>query len=32
MFKKIVGLGFSSKGKNAKVVEKYINSLVESGA
>ena len=32
MFKKIVGLGFSSKGKNAKDVEKYIESLVYSGA
>ena len=32
MFKKIVGLGFSSKWKNAKDVEKYISSLVESWA
>ena len=32
MFKKIVGLWFSSKGKNAKDVEKYIESLVESWA
>ena len=32
MFKKIVGLWFSSKGKNAKVVEKYISSLVDSWA
>ncbi len=32
MFKKIVGLGFSSKGKNAKDVEKYIGGLVDSGA
>ncbi|PIE85568.1 hypothetical protein CSA08_01300 [Candidatus Gracilibacteria bacterium] len=32
MFKKIVGLGFSSKGKNAKDVSKYIESLVNSGA
>jgi hypothetical protein len=29
MFKKIVGLGFSSHGKNAKDVKKYIDSLVE---
>ncbi len=32
MFKKIVGLGFSTKWKNKKAVKKYINSLVESGA
>lgn len=32
MFKKIVWLGFSSKWKNAKDVEKYISSLVESWA
>jgi len=32
MFKKIVGLWFSSKWKKAKDVEKYIASLVESGA
>ena len=32
MFKKIVGLWFSSKWKKAKSVEKYISSLVESGA
>ncbi|MFA5917510.1 MAG: U32 family peptidase [Candidatus Gracilibacteria bacterium] len=32
MFKKIVGLGFSSKGKNAKDVGEYIKSLVDSGA
>lgn len=32
MFKKIVGLGFSSKWKNAKDVEKYIESLVDSWA
>ena len=32
MFKKIVGLGFSSSWKNAKDVEKYIKSLVDSGA
>jgi len=32
MFKKIVGLWFSSSWKNAKDVEKYISSLVESGA
>ena len=29
MFKKIVWLGFSTKGKNAKDLEKYIASLVE---
>ena len=29
MFKKIVWLGFSSKWKNAKDVEKYISWLVE---
>jgi len=29
MFKKIVGLGFSTKGKNAKDAEKYIKSLVD---
>ncbi len=32
MFKKIVGLGFSTSGKNKKSVQSYINSLVESGA
>ncbi len=32
MFKKIVGLWFSSKGKNKKDVKKYIDNLVESGA
>ncbi|NDK08845.1 hypothetical protein EOM39_06415, partial [Candidatus Gracilibacteria bacterium] len=32
MFKKIVGLGFSSKGKNAKDVKEYITSIVNSGA
>ena len=32
MFKKIVWLGFSTKGKKAKDVEKYIQSLVEGGA
>ena len=32
MFKKIVGLWFSSKWKNAKDVEKYIESLVSSWA
>ena len=32
MFKKIVGLWFSSKWKNAKDVEKYISGLVESWA
>ncbi|QFR38773.1 hypothetical protein A9Q91_00880 [Candidatus Gracilibacteria bacterium 28_42_T64] len=32
MFKKIVGLGFSTKGKNAKDVGKYIQSLVDGGA
>lgn len=32
MFKKIVGLGFSTKWKNAKDVEKYIKSLVDGGA
>jgi len=32
MFKKIVWLWFSSKWKNAKDVEKYIASLVDSGA
>ncbi|RKW22425.1 hypothetical protein D8B46_05350 [Candidatus Gracilibacteria bacterium] len=32
MFKKIVGLGFSAKGKNAKDVEKYIQNLVDGGA
>ncbi|MDD2907964.1 MAG: U32 family peptidase [Candidatus Gracilibacteria bacterium] len=32
MFKKIVGLGFSSTGKNAKDVKEYINSLVLGGA
>jgi len=29
MFKKIVWLGFSTKWKNAKDLEKYIASLVE---
>ena len=32
MFKKIVWLGFSTKWKNAKDLEKYISSLVEWGA
>jgi len=32
MFKKIVGLWFSSVWKNAKDVEKYITNLIESGA
>jgi len=32
MFKKIVGLWFSSKWKNARDVEKYISGLVESWA
>ncbi|NUJ98042.1 hypothetical protein HGA92_04625 [Candidatus Gracilibacteria bacterium] len=32
MFKKIVGLGFSTKGKNAKDIEEYIASLVKNGA
>lgn len=32
MFKKIVWLGFSSKWKNAKDIEKYISSLVETWA
>ncbi len=32
MFKKIVGLGFNTKWKNAKDVGKYIKSLVEGGA
>ena len=32
MFKKIVWLGFSSKWKNAKDVEKYIDSLIQSWA
>lgn len=32
MFKKIVGLGFSTKGKNAKDVEKYIKNLVDGWA
>lgn len=32
MFKKIVWLWFSTKGKNAKDVEKYISDLVEWGA
>ncbi|MDD5213711.1 MAG: U32 family peptidase [Candidatus Gracilibacteria bacterium] len=32
MFKKIVGLAFSNKGKNAKDVEMYIKGLVEGGA
>jgi len=30
MFKKIVGLGFSTSGKNKKAVKKYINSLVDA--
>lgn len=32
MFKKIVGLGFSTKWKNAKDVEKYISDLVQGWA
>jgi len=32
MFKKIVGLGFSTSGKNKKAVKKYISSLVEAWA
>jgi len=32
MFKKIVWLGFSTKWKNAKDLEKYIESLVSSWA
>lgn len=32
MFKKIVGLWFSTKGKNAKDVEKYIKNLVDGWA
>ena len=32
MFKKIVWLGFSTKGKNAKDAEKYIKSLVDGWA
>ncbi len=32
MFKKIIGLWFSSKGKNAKDIEKYIGSLVQAWA
>ncbi|MFK7779704.1 MAG: U32 family peptidase [Candidatus Gracilibacteria bacterium] len=32
MFKKIVGLGFSTKGKKGKDLEKYIASFVKSGA
>jgi len=32
MFKKIIGLWFSSKGKNAKDIEKYIDSLVQAWA
>ena len=32
MFKKIVGLGFSTSGKNKKAVKKYINSLVDAWA
>ncbi len=32
MFKKIIGLWFSAKWKNAKDVEKYINSLVQAWA
>ncbi|MDD3793765.1 MAG: U32 family peptidase [Candidatus Gracilibacteria bacterium] len=32
MFKKIVGLGFPSTGKNAKDVKEYINTLVLGGA
>jgi hypothetical protein len=32
MFKKIVWLGFTTKGKNAKDIEPYIQSLVDGGA
>lgn len=32
MFKKILGLGFPSTGKNAKDIAKHIESLVQSGA
>ena len=32
MFKKIVWLGFATKGKNAKKVQEYIQSLVDGGA
>lgn len=32
MFKKIIGLGFPSSGKNKKDVKTYIDSLVASGA
>lgn len=32
MFKKIIGLGFPSKGKNARDVQQYVTSLVESWA
>jgi hypothetical protein len=32
MFKKIVWLGFSAKGKNAKDIEEYIADLVKNGA
>ncbi|MCD5380652.1 U32 family peptidase, partial [Candidatus Gracilibacteria bacterium] len=32
MFKKIVGLGFSTSGKNKKALKSYISGLVESGA
>lgn len=32
MFKKIVGLGFSSKGKNKKDVASYVQKLVDAGA
>lgn len=32
MFKKIIGLGFPSKGKNRKDIKTYIDSLVSSGA
>lgn len=32
MFKKIIGLGFPSKGKNAKDIQLYVKSLVDSGA
>jgi hypothetical protein len=32
MFKKIVWLWFSAKGKNAKDIEEYIGDLVKNGA
>lgn len=32
MFKKIIWLGFPSKGKNAKDIKEYVKSLVDSGA